>query len=74
MTGVVRVTRNGEPAWMRGRGEVFRDAHGVPHFVFPARRHGNVLLAPQPGRARRSRASIHNCVVSCAPVPKAMPA
>ncbi|HET7532348.1 MAG TPA: response regulator [Nocardioidaceae bacterium] len=27
---VVRVTRNGEPAWMRGRGEVFRDAHGVP--------------------------------------------
>jgi PAS domain S-box-containing protein len=27
---VVRVTRNGEPTWMRGRGEVFRDAEGVP--------------------------------------------
>jgi PAS domain S-box-containing protein len=26
----VRVTRNGEPTWMRGRGEVFRDADGVP--------------------------------------------
>ncbi len=27
---VVRITRNGEPAWMRGRGEVFRDADGTP--------------------------------------------
>ncbi|HSJ19451.1 MAG TPA: response regulator [Nocardioidaceae bacterium] len=27
---VVRVTRNGEPTWMRGRGEVFRDDEGVP--------------------------------------------
>jgi PAS domain S-box-containing protein len=27
---VVRVTRNGEPTWMRGRGEVFRDAEGAP--------------------------------------------
>ncbi|HLN77695.1 MAG TPA: response regulator [Nocardioidaceae bacterium] len=27
---VVRVLRGGQPAWMRGRGEVFRDRDGVP--------------------------------------------
>ncbi|GGB85097.1 cobaltochelatase subunit CobN [Pseudoduganella buxea] len=54
-----------EAAW--GKPEtspvLWRDTHGVPHFVFPARRHGNVLLAPQPGRAwEQNLAKLHNDV------------
>jgi len=42
---------------------LWKDARGVPHFVFPARRYGNLLLAPQPGRAwEQNLAKLHNDV------------
>lgn len=42
---------------------LWRDAHGRPSFVFPLRRYGNLLLAPQPGNAREpGRARLHDDV------------
>jgi cobaltochelatase CobN len=42
---------------------LWRDAQGQPYFVYPARRHGNLLLAPQPGRAwEQNLAKLHNDV------------
>jgi len=34
----------------------WRDSEGVPYFVFPAHRFGNILLAPQPVRGREELA------------------
>ncbi|MGV7209246.1 cobaltochelatase subunit CobN [Oxalobacteraceae bacterium A2-2] len=40
---------------------LWRDAQGVPYFVYPARRYGNVLMAPQPGRAwEQNLEKLHN--------------
>ncbi len=42
---------------------LWRDAQGVRQFVFPARRYGNLLLAPQPTRAwERDLEKLHNDV------------
>jgi cobaltochelatase CobN len=52
-----------EAAW--GKAEqapvLWRERKGEPHFVFPARRYGNILLAPQPGRAwEQNLEKLHN--------------
>jgi cobaltochelatase CobN len=52
-----------EKAW--GRPEqastLWRDAHGQRQFVFPARRYGNLLMAPQPTRAwEQNLEKLHN--------------
>jgi cobaltochelatase CobN len=40
---------------------LWRDAKGQPFFVYPARRFGNVLMAPQPGRAwEQNLEKLHN--------------
>jgi cobaltochelatase CobN len=40
---------------------LWRDARGVAYFVYPARRYGNVLMAPQPGRAwEQNLEKLHN--------------
>jgi cobaltochelatase CobN len=40
---------------------LWRDAKGEPFFVYPARRFGNVLMAPQPGRAwEQNLEKLHN--------------
>lgn len=54
-----------EKAW--GRPEqaptLWKDAQGKPHFVFPARRYGKLLLAPQPTRAwEQNLEKLHNDV------------
>jgi cobaltochelatase CobN len=42
---------------------LWRDAQGQRQFVFPARRYGNLLLAPQPGRAWEQKLEkLHNDV------------
>jgi cobaltochelatase CobN len=42
---------------------LWHDGAGAPQFVFPARRYGNLLLAPQPGRAwEQNLAKLHNDV------------
>jgi cobaltochelatase CobN len=42
---------------------LWRDAKGVAYFVYPQRRYGNLLLAPQPGRAwEQNLAKLHNDV------------
>jgi cobaltochelatase CobN len=42
---------------------LWRDAQGQPQFVFPARRYGKLLMAPQPGRAwEQNLEKLHNDV------------
>lgn len=42
---------------------LWRNAQGQPQFVFPARRYGNILMAPQPTRAwERDLEKLHNDV------------
>ena len=42
---------------------LWRDSQGQPQFVFPARRYGNLLLAPQPTRAwEQNLEKLHNDV------------
>lgn len=42
---------------------LWRDGRGEPQFVFPARRYGNLLLAPQPARAwEQHLEKLHNDV------------
>ncbi|CAN7347667.1 cobaltochelatase subunit CobN [Pseudoduganella sp. LjRoot289] len=54
-----------EKAWGKPEASpvLWRNAQGQASFVYPARRHGNVLLAPQPGRAwEQNLAKLHNDV------------
>jgi cobaltochelatase CobN len=61
-----QVLRNAvEKAWgaPEQAATLWRDAQGQPNFVFPARRYGNLLLAPQPTRAwEQNLEKLHNDV------------